>query len=118
VLGVHRKVTQASQSQSSSKSTARAESGQARPISPIQNPTPQPSPYESLGAREVVDTMDKLSSASPSLEVVSGNVMSTGLGALEILGKKAVDVISDVVREYLYEAMRFVLHGTLHKSNR
>ncbi|KAF9352282.1 hypothetical protein BGX34_012231 [Mortierella sp. NVP85] len=97
VLGVHRKVTQASQSQSSSKSTARAEFGQARPISPIQNPTPQPSPYEPLGGREVIDTMDRLSSASPSLEVVSGNVMSTGLGALEILGKKAVDVISDVI---------------------
>lgn len=55
--------------------------------------------------------MDKLSLANPSLEVVSGNVMSTGLGALEILGKRAVDVISDVASGY-----RGCYHGSIRAS--
>lgn len=45
--------------------------------------------------------MDRLALSNPTLEAVGGNVVSTGLGALEILGKRAVDVISDVVSEHL-----------------
>lgn len=44
--------------------------------------------------------MDRQALSNPTLEAVGGNVVSTGLGALEILGKRAVDVISDVVSEH------------------
>ncbi|KAI8362921.1 hypothetical protein B0O80DRAFT_432215 [Mortierella sp. GBAus27b] len=97
VLGMHRKVTQSSQPQPS-KAKERSVLGHTRPESPFQGDIQTPPPKESLGARQAVDMMDKSSHTNPSLEAVGGNVVSTGLGALEILGKKAVDVISDVRR--------------------
>ncbi|KAF9985757.1 hypothetical protein BGZ65_009962 [Modicella reniformis] len=94
VLEVHRKVTQASQSQSSKNNVA----SQLRPTSPAWSNTQQPSSNEPPSGREVFDKMDRLTLTNPSLESVGGNVVSTGLGALESLGKRAVDAISDVRR--------------------
>ncbi|KAG0012334.1 hypothetical protein BGZ80_000043 [Entomortierella chlamydospora] len=94
VLGVHRKVTQASQPQPP-KNTLSGDSTQPRPVSPAWSSLHQSK--ESQGTREISVKSDRMTSVNPSLEVVGGNVVSTGLGALEILGKKAVDVISDVV---------------------
>ncbi|KAG0212191.1 hypothetical protein BGX28_006737 [Mortierella sp. GBA30] len=96
VLGVHRKVTQASPALSS-KSTAVTSIQHSRPESPGWADSPQRSSRSTTGGRDVVETIDRLSQANPSLETVGGNVVSTGLGALEILGKRAVDVISDVI---------------------
>jgi hypothetical protein len=45
----------------------------------------------------VPEKADRSALSNPTFEAVGGNVVSTGLGALEILGKRAVDVISDVV---------------------
>ncbi|KAF9359518.1 hypothetical protein BGX26_012151 [Mortierella sp. AD094] len=95
VLGVHRKVTQASQPQSL-KNALSGDTTQPRSISPVWSSLHQSK--ESLGTRENSGKLDRMTSVNPSLEVVGGNVVSTGLGALEILGKKAVDVISDVRR--------------------
>ncbi|KAG0001017.1 hypothetical protein BGZ79_005197 [Entomortierella chlamydospora] len=95
VLGVHRKVTQASQPQPP-KNTLSGDSTQPRPVSPAWSSLHQSK--ESQGTREISVKSDRMTSVNPSLEVVGGNVVSTGLGALEILGKKAVDVISDVRR--------------------
>ena len=53
--------------------------------------------------------MDRLALSNPTLETVGGNVVSTGLGALEILGKRAVDVISDVVSWPLF-TQKALLH--------
>ncbi|KAF9181918.1 hypothetical protein BGZ51_005119 [Haplosporangium sp. Z 767] len=99
VLGVHRKVTQSSQSQTSKGMTTSPGFQYARPVSPAWSDTPQEhSDRESSGGKVVSTRKDRLAMANPSLEAVGGNVVSTGLGALEILGKKAVDVISDVRR--------------------
>ncbi|KAF9172331.1 hypothetical protein BGX21_001340 [Mortierella sp. AD011] len=95
VLGVHRKVTQASQPQPP-KNTFSGDSTQPRPLSPAWSSLHQSK--ESQGTSEISAKSDRMTSVNPSLEVVGGNVVSTGLGALEILGKKAVDVISDVRR--------------------
>ncbi|KAF9950765.1 hypothetical protein BGZ72_007643 [Mortierella alpina] len=95
VLGVHRKVTQASPAPSS-RSTPAPNPRVIRPSSPaIAEPVQNRS---SGGVRDISGTMDRLAMSNPSLEVVGGNVVSTGLGALESLGKRAVDVISDVRR--------------------
>ena len=59
----------------------------------------------------MVGKVDRLALANPSLEAVGGNVVSTGLGALEILGKRAVDVISDVVS---CREMVFLCAAVLH----
>ncbi|KAG0256730.1 hypothetical protein BG011_004339 [Mortierella polycephala] len=99
VLGVHRKVTQSSQSQTSRGMTASPSFQYTRPASPTWSDTPQEySDRESSGSKIVSARKDRSAMANPSLEGVGGNVVSTGLGALEILGKKAVDVISDVRR--------------------
>ncbi|KAF9965745.1 hypothetical protein BGZ70_004192 [Mortierella alpina] len=95
VLGVHRKVTQASPTPSSRSATA----PNARPIRPSSPATAERMHNSSSsGGRDISGTMDRLAMSNPSLEVVGGNVVSTGLGALESLGKRAVDVISDVRR--------------------
>ncbi|KAF8982008.1 hypothetical protein BGZ46_001967 [Entomortierella lignicola] len=94
MLGVHRKVTQVSQSQSL-KNTASGDATQSRPVSPAWG-NHQPNVLKD--ARDVPGKLDRTTSANHSLEEVGGNVVSTGLGALEILGKRAVDVISDVRR--------------------
>ncbi|KAF8926585.1 hypothetical protein BGZ58_011063 [Dissophora ornata] len=96
VLGVHRKVTQASQSNASKVASGSA-NYQSRPISPSPSHTQQYTSKDTPSAREIAGKVDRLALANPTLEAVGGNVVSTGLGALEILGKKAVDVISDVV---------------------
>ncbi|KAG9325185.1 hypothetical protein KVV02_002039 [Mortierella alpina] len=95
VLGVHRKVTQASPTPSSRSAPA----PNAQFIRPSSPATAEPIQNKSSsGGRDISGTMDRLAMANPSLEVVGGNVVSTGLGALESLGKRAVDVISDVRR--------------------
>ncbi|KAF9562335.1 hypothetical protein EC968_005256 [Mortierella alpina] len=95
VLGVHRKVTQASPTPSSRGAPA-MNAQFNRPSSPAIAETIQA--RSSSGGRDISGTMDRLAMSNPSLEVVGGNVVSTGLGALESLGKRAVDVISDVRR--------------------
>jgi Zn ribbon nucleic-acid-binding protein len=113
---MHRKVTQSSQPQPP-KAKERGVLGHTRPESPLQGDIQTPPPKESLGARQAVDMMDKSSHTNPSLEAVGGNVVSTGLGALEILGKKAVDVISDVVCGYHESTFSmFISHDHLHQS--
>ncbi|KAG0303099.1 hypothetical protein BGZ98_006992 [Dissophora globulifera] len=96
VLGVHRKVTQASQG-NSMKSAAGGNQDSSRPISPSWSQDSRRSSRDGAGQREMTDKGDRMAVSNPSLEAVGGNVVSTGLGALEILGKKAVDVISDVI---------------------
>ncbi|KAF9133980.1 hypothetical protein BGW39_008467 [Mortierella sp. 14UC] len=93
VLGVHRKVTQAGQTQQQKNSGLDFQ--QARSASPAWD-APQRRGSRDSG-KEVSEKMDRLALSNPTLEAVGGNVVSTGLGALEILGKRAVDVISDVV---------------------
>lgn len=81
-MGVHRKVTQAGQSSRATSEDIYATEVPQAPhtfVRPVQENSRKPK-------------------SNSSIDVVSGNVVSTGLGALEILGKKAVDVISDVVR--------------------
>ncbi|CAO3570603.1 unnamed protein product [Mortierella alpina] len=95
VLGVHRKVTQASPTPSS-RSTPAPNARLIRPSSPAT--AERMHNKSSSGGRDISGTMDRLAMSNPSLEVVGGNVVSTGLGALESLGKRAVDVISDVRR--------------------
>ncbi|KAF9206527.1 hypothetical protein BGZ49_002297 [Haplosporangium sp. Z 27] len=94
MLGVHRKVTQVSQSQSL-KNTASGDATQPRPVSPAWG---KHQPNVLKDTRDITGKPDRTTSANHSLEEVGGNVVSTGLGALEILGKRAVDVISDVRR--------------------
>jgi len=81
-MGVHRKVTQAGQS-----NRATTEDIYATEVPHVSHTFVRP-----------VQETSKKQKGNSSIDVVSGNVVSTGLGALEILGKKAVDVISDVVR--------------------
>ncbi|KAF9282387.1 hypothetical protein BGZ68_006000 [Mortierella alpina] len=95
VLGVHRKVTQTSPAPSS-RSAPAPNARFVRPSSPAT--TESMHSKSSSGGRDISGTMDRLAMSNPSLEVVGGNVVSTGLGALESLGKRAVDVISDVRR--------------------
>ncbi|KAG0204007.1 hypothetical protein BGX33_008783 [Mortierella sp. NVP41] len=95
VLGVHRKVTQAGQTQQQRAGNG-LESQQGRSASPVWS-TPQRRESGDSG-KEVSEKVDRLALSNPTLEAVGGNVVSTGLGALEILGKRAVDVISDVRR--------------------
>ncbi|KAF9105152.1 hypothetical protein BGX27_009791 [Mortierella sp. AM989] len=95
VLGVHRKVTQVSQLHPP-KNALSDDATQPRPASPAWKGLHQSN--EAQGSKEISVKLDRAASANPSFEAVGGNVMSTGLGALEILGKKAVDVISDVRR--------------------
>ncbi|GJJ79252.1 hypothetical protein EMPS_11612 [Entomortierella parvispora] len=85
MMGVHRKVTQAGQSNRAPQEDVYATEAPFVPHVPH------------TFVRPVQETPKKPKSNS-SIDVVSGNVVSTGLGALEILGKKAVDVISDVRR--------------------
>ncbi|KAF9901328.1 hypothetical protein EC991_006255 [Linnemannia zychae] len=94
VLGVHRKVTQVGQTQQQKNSGLDFQP--ARSASPAWS-TPQRRESGDSG-KEVSEKMDRLALSNPTLEAVGGNVVSTGLGALEILGKRAVDVISDVRR--------------------
>ncbi|KAF8945863.1 hypothetical protein BGZ47_001822 [Haplosporangium gracile] len=95
VLGVHRKVTQAGQSQQQ-KNGSGLDFQHTRSASPAWG-TPQR--RESTDStKELSEKTDRLTLSNPTLEAVGGNVVSTGLGALEILGKRAVDVISDVRR--------------------
>ncbi|KAI7818208.1 hypothetical protein BC939DRAFT_298053 [Gamsiella multidivaricata] len=97
VLGVHRKVTQSSQSATLKRGTI-DDATHPRTVSPTWINTQRPSSTEGRTRQEATERSDKPTITNPSLEVVGGNVVSTGLGALEILGKKAVDVISDVRR--------------------
>ncbi|KAF9929332.1 hypothetical protein FBU30_001693 [Linnemannia zychae] len=94
VLGVHRKVTQAGQTQQQKNNNL--EFQQIRSSNPAWG-TPQRRESNDSG-KEISEKMDRLGLTNPTLESVGGNVVSTGLGALEILGKRAVDVISDVRR--------------------
>ncbi|KAI1314772.1 hypothetical protein EDD11_001741 [Mortierella claussenii] len=98
VLGVHRKVTQGGQPQPSAPAVAKSNNmHQERPTSPAWDFMQQNSSTNTPSTKHDPGRADRSTLPNPSLEVVGGNVVSTGLGALEILGKKAVDVISDVV---------------------
>ncbi|KAG0243701.1 hypothetical protein BGW41_001574 [Actinomortierella wolfii] len=127
VLGVHRKVTQANQNKhlggtfggsggvahagSSGLSTpASSSSGRTSPLPNASNPS-SPELTNTSGSMHgsTPSGQQRTSGGPPSSErkggvrlnpvdIVGGNVVSTGLGALESLGKKAVDVIADVRR--------------------
>lgn len=96
VLGVHQKVTQ-----------AHANGRRDSQSSVDRSRTPEPSTSFSQqkswnreetvsGNRDFPEKMDRLAMLNPKLDVVG-----TGLGALESLGKKAAGAIADVVRDNL-----------------
>ncbi|KAF9432425.1 hypothetical protein BGZ76_010828 [Entomortierella beljakovae] len=70
---------------------------QTQPQRNVESVQSNHQPREEMSAYDAVTKLDKVSSVNPSFEKVGGNVVSTGLGALESLGKRAVDVISDVI---------------------
>lgn len=93
VLGVHQKVTQA---HASSRRDSQSSVDRSRTPEPSASFSQQKSwsREETVsGHRDFPERMDRLAMLNPKLDVVG-----TGLGALESLGKKAAGAIADVVR--------------------
>jgi hypothetical protein len=93
VLGVHQKVTQAHANGRRDSQSSVDRSRTPEPSSSFSQQKSWGREETTTGHRDFPEKTDRLALLNPKLDVVG-----TGLGALESLGKKAAGAIADVVR--------------------